>query len=64
MEDFLIGMAVSIILNCIKVATKNPGRAAALKAALLKIRDQINLLYPDSAAMAAPAAPARLGSQK
>jgi len=42
MEDLFISMAVSIILTAIK----NPKKKAAMKKALLKVRDQINLAYP------------------
>jgi hypothetical protein len=46
MADYLFSMAVSVILTSIQLATRDPGKAATLKRALLKIRDQINLLYP------------------
>jgi hypothetical protein len=46
MEDYLMSMAVSVILSTIKLALKNPAKAASLKAALLKIRAQIDILYP------------------
>ena len=46
MEDYLISMAVSLILSAIKAAFKDPKKAEALKKALLKIRNQINILYP------------------
>lgn len=47
MEDFLVSMGINVVLTCIKQAFKDPKKAASLKKALLKIRDQINLLYPE-----------------
>jgi len=46
--DFCISMAISIILTAIKQAVKNPEKAEELKRAFLKVRDQIDLLYPES----------------
>lgn len=46
MEDFLIGMAVNVVLTTIAMCIKNPTKAKKLKSALLKVRDQINMLYP------------------
>jgi len=46
--DFYISMAISVILTAIKQAVKNPDKAEELKRALLKVRDQIDLLYPES----------------
>lgn len=43
--DYLLNMAIAIVLATIKEAFKNPEKAATIKKALLKIRDQINLLY-------------------
>ena len=43
--DYLLSMAIALILQAIKESIKNPARKAALKKALLKVRDQINLLY-------------------
>ncbi len=42
METMLINMALAIIFGTIK----NPEKKAALKKALLKMRDAINGLYP------------------
>jgi hypothetical protein len=42
MEEMLIHMALSIILATIK----NPAKKEKLKAAFLKVRDEINILYP------------------
>jgi ABC-type uncharacterized transport system YnjBCD ATPase subunit len=40
-------LAISVILAAIKEAVKNEQRKEALKAALLKVRNAINLLYPE-----------------
>lgn len=45
--DFILSMAISVILAAIKQAVKNPEKAEELKRAFLKVRDQINILYPD-----------------
>ena len=45
--DYFLSMAIAIILSAIKLAVKNPQHAAELKSALLKVRDQINFLYPE-----------------
>jgi len=42
-EEMFIQMALSILF----AAIKNPARKETLKKALLKLRDQINLLYPE-----------------
>lgn len=42
MDELIISMAISVILATIK----NPDKKAKLKAALLKVRNEINLLYP------------------
>ena len=42
MEDMIINMALSILL----AAIKNPQHAAKFKAALLKLRNAINLAFP------------------
>lgn len=46
--DFYISMAISVVLTAIKQAVKSPEKAEELKRAFLKIRDQIDLLYPES----------------
>lgn len=43
MEDLIISMALAVVFE----AVKNPAKKAKLKKALLKLRDQINLLYPE-----------------
>lgn len=43
--DYLIHMAIALVLAAINEAVKNPMRKAALKRAMLKVRNQINLLY-------------------
>jgi hypothetical protein len=45
--EYLETMAISIILAALKVAVKNPSKAEVLKAAMLKIRAQIVLLWPE-----------------
>lgn len=47
MEDYLVSMGINIVLTAIALAIKNPAKAGSLKKALLKIRNQINLLYPE-----------------
>lgn len=47
MNDYLITMGISFVLAAIKESFKNPQKKEDLKKALLKIRDQINLLYPE-----------------
>jgi len=47
MEDFFISMGINIVLTAVKQAIKNPELSAKLKKALLKVRDQINILYPE-----------------
>jgi hypothetical protein len=46
--EYLEMMAISVILGALKVAFKNPEKAAGLKSALLKVRDQITMLYPEA----------------
>ncbi len=43
--DYFFDVAVAIILSTIKAAFKNPSSAEKLKKVLLKIRNQITLLY-------------------
>lgn len=45
--DFFLSMAISVILTSIKQAVKNPEKAEEIKRAMLKVRDQISLLYPE-----------------
>jgi hypothetical protein len=47
MEDFWVSMGVNIVLTAINQAVKNSKKRASLKRALLKVRDQINMLYPE-----------------
>lgn len=47
--DYLLNMAIAIVLAAIKEAFKNPVRAEAIKKAMLKIRTNIDLLYGDPA---------------
>jgi hypothetical protein len=47
-ETFIIHAALGVLRTVIK----NPALAGALKGTLLLIRDDINSLYPDSAASA------------
>jgi hypothetical protein len=46
MNDYIITMGISIVLMLIKQAFKSEQAKAECKKALLKIRDNINLLYP------------------
>ncbi len=43
MDDLFINMAISVLLATIK----NPAKAAALKKALLKVRNAINNAFPE-----------------
>jgi hypothetical protein len=47
MNDFIIDMGISIVLSAIKIAFKNNTSKESLKKALMKIKFQIELLYPD-----------------
>jgi hypothetical protein len=40
-------LAISVVLTAIKEAVKNPEKKEALKRALLKIKNGIELLYPE-----------------
>ncbi len=44
MEDYLINMALAVLLSVIK----NPAKAASLKKQLLKVRDAINNAFPNN----------------
>lgn len=43
--DTWISIGIAVVLQAVKDSIKNPKKKAALKAALLKVRNQINLLY-------------------
>jgi hypothetical protein len=45
--DTWLTMAISVVLLALKETIKNPAKKAELKKAMLKIRDQINLIYGD-----------------
>ncbi len=45
MNDLLLNMGISFVLTAIKESFKNPLKKAELKKAMLKVRNQINLLY-------------------
>lgn len=47
MDNPWIDIGLTIVLGAIKDSFKNPKRKAELKAVLIKIRDKINLLYPE-----------------
>jgi DNA-binding SARP family transcriptional activator len=49
MEDYLLSMAISILLTTIKASFKNAKAKASLRSAFLKIRNAINLLYINDA---------------
>jgi hypothetical protein len=45
MFDYLFSMALAILFQVLKGIIKDPGKRDAFKAAMLKLRDQINLAY-------------------
>ncbi len=45
MEDYLISMAINVVLTTIYSAIKNPTKKAKLRKALMKIHDAIEALY-------------------
>lgn len=45
MNDLLLNMGISFVLTAIKESFKNPKKKEELKRAMLKIRNQINMLY-------------------
>lgn len=45
MNSFFFDLGVSVVLSSIKAAFKSDETRAALKRALLKVRNQINALY-------------------
>ncbi len=45
MQDFLISMALSIIFEVLKTVVKNAQSKGKMKAALLKLRNSINVAY-------------------
>lgn len=47
MDNLLFDLGVSFVLNAIKLAIKNEESKEKFKKALFKIRNQINLLYPE-----------------
>lgn len=47
MNDFLVNMAINVILTVIKLAVKNHEVKEDVKNAMLKIKSQIELLYPE-----------------
>jgi hypothetical protein len=49
MNEMLIDMGISFVLSAIKESFKNPAKKAQLKKAMLKVRNQINLLYAGDA---------------
>jgi len=46
MWDFWFDLGISVILTAIRAALKNPEKAEMYKRALMKVRSQIDLLYP------------------
>lgn len=48
--DYLLDMAITIILSALKTAIKNPEKAETLKKAMIKVRTQIDLVYGSSEA--------------
>jgi len=49
MNDLLLNMGISFVLTAIKESFKNKTKKEELKKAMLKIRNQINLLYAGDA---------------
>lgn len=49
MNSLFLDLAISTILSTIKSSFKNENSKAQLKRALLKVRNQINLLYAGDA---------------
>lgn len=47
--DYLLNMAIAIVLATIKEAFKNPERKEQVKRAMLKIKANIELLYGEEA---------------
>lgn len=47
MQDFLIGMALSVLFQALKASVKNPQSKTAMRAAFLKLFNQIRALYAD-----------------
>jgi len=53
MDNWIFDMAIALVLSAIKTAIKNPDKKVTLRRALLKVRDQINLLYASDEATTA-----------
>jgi non-canonical (house-cleaning) NTP pyrophosphatase len=51
MDSWIFDMAIALVLSTIKTAVKNPAKKESLRRALLKVRDQINLLYASDEAI-------------
>jgi len=49
MGDFWVDMALAIVFSVLKQVVKNPERKAALKRALLKLRNTIDAAYAGDA---------------
>jgi len=47
MSDVLMSLGVNLVLSAVNEAIKNPKMKEAFKKALLKVRDQITLLFPE-----------------
>jgi hypothetical protein len=47
MTEYLVGMAINILLTTIAMALKDPNKREQYRKALTKVRDNINLLYPE-----------------
>lgn len=57
--DWLYDLGVTVIITTLKNAVKNKALKKRIKAAMLKIRDMIMVLYPEEAFTAENAAKAR-----
>ena len=47
MKDFWVEMAISVILAVLKQTVKSPEKKAELKKSMLKVRNNIDVVYAD-----------------
>jgi predicted xylose isomerase-like sugar epimerase len=59
MQDFWVNFAISTIIGVLQGAVKNEATKAKIKKAMLKIRDMINVMYPEESFTPARAAKAK-----
>jgi hypothetical protein len=48
MSEYLFSMAINVVLNVIKISTKNAKKKAKYKTILINVAAEIERLYPDS----------------